>query len=110
MTTYTTNSLEHDAEITDITEGELDARRASLPWEHFLPIETHATSQSRIGACGGASDFDELLEEGKKRLENAEREELLRERAEIVGHMGGGALDDLLVDIREPTFSRPQNE
>lgn len=110
-TTYTINSLEHDVEIAEITDGEVDARRReSLPWEQFLPIETHARRQSRIGACGGASDFDELLEEGKKRLENAEREELLRERAEAVGHMGGGALADLLVDLREPTFSRRQNE
>ncbi|CAN0146308.1 unnamed protein product, partial [Ectocarpus fasciculatus] len=56
------------------------------------------------------NDFKELLDEGKKRLEQAEQEQQLRERAEVVGAMGGLALEDLLADLREPSFSRQQNE
>ncbi|CAM9827882.1 unnamed protein product [Ectocarpus sp. 6 AP-2014] len=56
------------------------------------------------------NDFKELLDEGKKRLEQAEQEQQLRERAEVVGAMGALALEDLLADLREPSFSRQQNE
>lgn len=111
-TTYTTTeSAVRDVETAEIADGELGAlRRETLPWGHFLPIEKNATTQSRIRAPGRGSDFSELLEEGKKRLEHAEKDELLRGRAEVVGRMGGGALDDVLIDLHEPTFSRRQNE
>lgn len=95
------------------------ANTEPLPWETFLPVtlnnnvashgpvESHKLSTN--GAAGGG-DFNDLLEEGKKRLERAGNEERMRQRAEIVGHMGDGALADLLADLREPSFSRRQNE
>lgn len=81
------------------------------PWNIFLPpAETNGwTADSpRHGPAG--TDFSQVLNEGKQRLEKARQEGSLRERAEIVGHAGDGLLDDLLADLREPSSSRQQNE
>lgn len=76
------------------------------PWHEFLGkvVATSCSPQH------GQSHFSELLDEGKKRLEKARKEGSLRARAEVVGHAGDNLLDDLLSDLREPNFSRQQNE
>lgn len=80
-----------------------------LPWGAFLPVEENGGSWSgRRGAQAG--DCNEPLDEGKKQLEKEEKEGQLREQAEAVGHVGGGALDDLLADLHESSFSRQENE
>lgn len=89
-------------------------RRELLPWEAFLPVEENGGSSSgtRRSQVGGFNT--PLDEEGKEgRLEKEEKQEKqrqLREHAEAVGHVGGGALDDLLADLHEPSFSRQENE
>lgn len=90
------------------TEGGRSRGRELLPWGVFLPVEENGGSWS--GRRGTAGDFNEPLDEGKKRLENVDKEGQLKEQAEAVGHVGGGALDDLLADLHEPSFSRQDNE
>ena len=91
-------------------------QRTILPWEAFLPSEhgagTNCCRPSDMHHRNGSknTDFKELLSEGKKRLEKAGQEQQLRERAEVVGAMGGCELEDLLADLCEPSFSRRQNE
>lgn len=89
-------------------------RRATLPWEAFLPIGhdsgTNCQPDLHHHHRSNKTDFKELLSEGKKRLKKAGHEQQLRERAEVVGGMGGYELEDLLADLCEPTFSRRQNE
>lgn len=98
-----------DTEITRQTKGGRILRRDALPWEAFLSLRGNAAKWSGPRRSK-AGDFKELLDEGKKRLERAEEEELLRQRAQLIGGTGSGALDDLLADLREPTFSRWKNE
>lgn len=87
------------------------APRKLLPWEAFLPNGGQDLGNEWSDTREpNKNDFKELLHEGKKRLEQAEQEQQLRERAEVVGAMGGMALEDLLADLREPSFSRQQNE
>lgn len=86
-------------------------QRKLLPWETFLPTGGQDLGNEWSDTREpNKNDFKELLDEGKKRLEQAEQEQQLRERAEVVGAMGGLALEDLLADLREPSFSRQQNE
>lgn len=99
---------------TNQAEGEISHQPDLLPWGAFLPVEEKGRSSSgrRRSQVGG---FNESLdEEGKEaRLEKEEKEKedgQMREHAEAVGHVGGGALDDLLADLHEPSFSRQENE
>lgn len=80
------------------------------PWNIFLPPETAGWTTDSPHHGPGGTDFSQVLSEGKQRLEKARKEGSLRERAEVVGHVGDGLLDDLLADLREPSFSRHQNE
>lgn len=89
-------------------------QRTILPWEAFLPSRHDSGDNGRLDLHhyhrSKNTDFKELLNEGKKRLEKAGQEQQLRERAEVVGGMGGCELEDLLADLCEPSFSRRQNE
>lgn len=92
-------------------------QRTILPWEAFLPSGHDSGINGRRPDlhhhhhhCSKGTDFKDLLSEGKKRLEKAGQEQQLRERAEVVGAMGGCELEDLLADLGEPTFSSRQNE
>lgn len=90
-------------------EGEISHGAELLPWRAFLPVgENGGNWSGRRGAKVG--DSNEPLDEGKERLEKAEKEGQLKEQAEAVGNVGSGALDDLLVDLHEPSFSRQENE
>lgn len=90
-------------------EGEISHEAELLPWGAFLPVGENAGNwPGRRGAKVG--DANEPLEEGNERLEKAEKEGQLKEQAEAVGNAGSGALDDLLVDLHEPSFSRQENE
>lgn len=98
------------AGTTSKSAGEGGPKRFGLlPWQEFLPTSRKVTNRSEtLGPEGG--NFDELLDKDKKRLGNAEMEGNMRERAEVVGKMGSRALHNLLADLREPSFSRQQNE
>lgn len=90
-------------------EGGISHGVELLPWEAFLPVGENGGSWSkRRGAKAG--DFNGLLDEGMKRLQKVAKEEQLKKQAEAVGHVGSGALDDLLADLHEPSFSRQENE
>lgn len=97
-------------EINDSLEKITRAPLKDFPWGDFLPIGKVAASRPGAQRVSKASGFNELLDEGKKRLEKAEKEEMLRQRADVVGKMGSEVLADLLADLREPKFSRQQNE
>lgn len=100
---------EHSKTVHHITNSA--PQRKLLPWEAFLPTGGQQMGNEWSDTREpNKNDFKELLDEGKKRLEQAEHEQQLRERAEVVGAMGGLALEDLLADLREPSFSRQQNE
>lgn len=89
-------------------------QRTVLPWEAFLPSTHEPGANGRQDLhrqhTSKNNDFKELLNEGKKRLEKAGQEQQLRERADVVGSMGGCELEALLADLCEPSFSRRQNE
>lgn len=88
-------------------------KRTIVPWEAFLPAKHDSRTNGRPDVYHHSlknADFKELLNEGKKRLEKAGQEQQLRERAQVVGTMGGCELEDLLADLCEPSFSRRQNE
>ena len=98
-----------DTKTANHAEGGISHGVELLPWEAFLPVGENGGSWSeRRGAKDG--DVNELLDEGKKRQEKVEKKEQLKEQAEAVGRVGSGALDDLLTDLHEPSFSRQENE
>lgn len=87
-------------------------QRTMFPWEAFLHTRQDSGTNGRSDVHhhnSKTTDFKELLNEGKKRLEKAGQEQQLRERAQVVGTMGGYELEDLLADLCEPSFSRQQN-